>query len=140
LEGGKAAVQMVSDLREKPTALLCSNDMTAIGVLREAFEQGIQVPQELSVIGFDDIRMAEFVTPPLTTVQMSQAELARLAFTALIDEVNREAPAPKGTELTLKTKLILRRSTAFSPAYKPMDSASSDGNSRKTRTPVRAVK
>jgi LacI family transcriptional regulator len=140
LEGGKAAVQMVSDLKEKPTALLCSNDMTAIGVLREAFEQGIQVPQDLSVIGFDDIRMAEFVTPPLTTVQMSQAELARLAFTALIEEVSRESPTPKGTELVLKTKLILRRSTAFSPTYKPADSAPGDGNSRKARIPVRASK
>ena len=140
LEGGKAAVQMVSDLKEKPTALLCSNDMTAIGVLREAFEQGIQVPEDLSVIGFDDIRMAEFVTPPLTTVQMSQTELARLAFTALIEDVNRETPAPKGTEHILKTKLILRRSTAFSPTYKPVDLTSGDGNSRKPRTPVRASK
>ena len=138
LEGGKAAVQMIWNLREKPTALLCSNDMTAIGVLREAFELGIQVPRDLSVIGFDDIRMAEFVTPPLTTIQMSQTELARLAFTALIEEVKRETPAPKGTELILKTKLILRRSTGFSPTYKPLDSSAGDGNSRKARPQVRA--
>lgn len=60
--------------------------MTAIGVAREAFELGIKVPQKLSVIGFDDIRMAEFLTPPLTTVQMSQSELAKLAFEALLKE------------------------------------------------------
>ena len=113
LEGGKAALQKLYSLREKPTALLCSNDMTAIGVLREAFELGIQVPTELSVIGFDDIRMAEFVTPPLTTIQMSQKELATIAFKALLEEVKRSTPAAEGTEYVVKTNLILRKSTTF---------------------------
>jgi LacI family transcriptional regulator len=98
LKGGKQALQKVCQLRERPTAILCSNDMTAIGVMREAFELGIKVPQELSVIGFDDIRMAEFLTPPLTTVQMSQSELAKLACEALLKEVKekrqrRKAPS-----------------------------------------------
>ncbi|MGB2629596.1 MAG: LacI family DNA-binding transcriptional regulator [Candidatus Acidiferrum sp.] len=117
LEGGKKALQKLSELRERPTALLCSNDMTAIGVMREAFELGISVPQELSVVGFDDIRMAEFLTPPLTTVQMSQSELARLAFEALLKEVKRETPAPQGTEYVLKTRLVLRSSTALAPSH-----------------------
>ena len=117
LEGGKKALQKLSELRERPTALLCSNDMTAIGVMREAFELGIKVPQELSVVGFDDIRMAEFLTPPLTTVQMSQSELARLAFEALLKEVKRETPAPQGTEYVLKTRLVLRSSTALAPSH-----------------------
>ena len=115
LEGGKKALQQLAELRNRPTALLCSNDMTAIGVMREAFELGIKVPQELSVVGFDDIRMAEFMTPPLTTIQMSQSELARLAFEALLKEVKRETPAPDGTEFRLKTRLVLRSSTALSP-------------------------
>jgi LacI family transcriptional regulator len=113
LEGGQKALKKLAELRERPTAVLCSNDMTAIGVMREAFELGIKVPQDLSVIGFDDIRMAEFLTPPLTTVQMSQSELARLAFEALLKEVKRETPAPEGTEYVLKTRLVLRNSTAF---------------------------
>jgi LacI family transcriptional regulator len=113
LEGGKLALQKLSKLREQPTALLCSNDMTAIGVMRQAFELGIAVPQELSVIGFDDTRLADFMIPPLTTIQMSQKELARLAFDALIKEIKREAPAPNGTEYTLETDLILRKSTTF---------------------------
>ena len=117
LEGGKLSLRKLWDLREKPTALLCSNDMTAIGVLREAFELGIEVPRELSVIGFDDIRMADFVTPPLTTVQMSQTKLATLAFTALLEEVGREVPAPNGTEYMLETRLILRKSTTFPPDH-----------------------
>ena len=113
LTGGKAGLQQLSTLRERPTALLCSNDMTAIGAMREAFELGIKVPEELSVIGFDDIRMAEFLTPPLTTVQMSQSELARLAFEALLKDVKRETPSPEGAEYVLKTRLILRNSTTF---------------------------
>jgi LacI family transcriptional regulator, galactose operon repressor len=117
LEGGKKALKKLAELRERPTAVLCSNDMTAIGVMREAFELGIKVPQDLSVIGFDDIRMAEFLTPPLTTVQMSQSELARLAFEALLKEVKRETPVPEGTEYILKTRLVLRNSTTFPPSY-----------------------
>jgi DNA-binding LacI/PurR family transcriptional regulator len=113
LEGGKLALQNLSKLREQPTALMCSNDMTAIGVMRQAFDLGIGVPQELSVIGFDDTRLADFMIPPLTTIQMSQAELATLAFNALLKEVKREAPAPNGTEFVLKTQLILRNSTTF---------------------------
>ncbi|MGB2590063.1 MAG: LacI family DNA-binding transcriptional regulator [Candidatus Acidiferrum sp.] len=115
LEGGKRALQKLSKLREQPTALMCSNDMTAIGVMREAFDLGIAVPQELSIIGFDDTRLADFMIPPLTTIQMSQTEIATLAFNALLKEVKREAPVPKGTEYVLKTHLILRKSTTFPP-------------------------
>jgi LacI family transcriptional regulator len=117
LEGGKRAVQKLYKLREQPTALLCSNDMTAIGVMRQAFELGIAVPQQLSVVGFDDTRLADFMIPPLTTVQMSQKELARLAFDALLKETQREIPSPEGTEYGLKTQLILRNSTAFPPSH-----------------------
>ncbi len=113
LEGGKFAFQKLCKLREQPTALMCSNDMTAIGVMRQAFEFGIAVPQELSVVGFDDTRLADFMIPPLTTIQMSQTELATLAFNALLKEVKREGPAPNGTEYKLNTQLILRNSTTF---------------------------
>jgi LacI family transcriptional regulator len=85
--------------------------MTAMGVMRKAYEEGIQIPSDLSVIGFDDIRLAQFVLPALTTVQMSQAELARLAFNALLTELQRDAPSPTGTEYVLTTHLVLREST-----------------------------
>jgi len=120
LEGGKLALQILSKLRERPTALLCSNDMTAIGVMRQAFELGIDVPQELSVVGFDDTRLADFMIPPLTTVQMSQTELATLAFNALLKEVKRETPSPSGTEYVLKTQLVLRSSTTFPLGHNKM--------------------
>ena len=98
-----------------PTAVLCSNDMTAIGVMRQSHEDKISIPRDLSVVGFDDIRLAQFVLPPLTSVRMSQAELARLAFHALLSDVQRQTPAPNGTEYALQTSLVLRESTAMAP-------------------------
>ncbi len=112
IEGGLAAFGRLLDTAARPTAVVCSNDMTALGVMRRSFEAGIRIPQDLSVIGFDNIRLAQFVLPPLTSVDMSQAELARLAFRALLAEVQRGAPAARGTEYQLKTNLVLRQSTA----------------------------
>jgi LacI family transcriptional regulator len=119
MEGGMRAVAELMNSRGKcPTAILCSNDMTAIGVLREAFERNVKIPEELSLIGFDDIRLAQFTTPPLTTVRMSQTELANLAFRALMTEVQRDSPVPHRSEYTLVTNLVLRRSTALSSGRK----------------------
>jgi DNA-binding LacI/PurR family transcriptional regulator len=113
LEGGMRALGELMRLRKPPTAVLCSNDMTAIGVMREAYDLGLNVPRDLSVVGFDDIRLSEFITPPLTTVQMSQTQLARIAFEALMNEVAQETTAVGSREYHLKTNLILRRSTAL---------------------------
>jgi LacI family transcriptional regulator len=116
LAGGMRAMAALPRGRARPTAIMCSNDMTAIGVMRQSYDEQISIPRDLSVVGFDDIRMAQFILPPLTTVQMSQAELARLAFQALLSDVQREAPAPHGTEYVLQTSLVLRQSTAMAPA------------------------
>ncbi len=115
LEGGMSAMAKLRALPAPPTAVLCSNDMTAIGVMRQSYEDKISIPHDLSVIGFDDIRLAQFVLLPLTTVRMSQSELARLAFNALLSEVQRLTPATHGTEDTFETSLVLRESTALAP-------------------------
>jgi LacI family transcriptional regulator len=117
MEGGINALAELTRLRNAPSAIVCSNDMTAIGVMREAYEYGINIPQDLSVVGFDDIRLSHFTIPPLTTVQMSQVELARIAFNALMNEVGRKSPAQGKSEYELNTNLILRRSTALAPSY-----------------------
>jgi DNA-binding LacI/PurR family transcriptional regulator len=103
----------------KPTAILCSNDMTAIGVMRKCHEDGIVIPRDLSLVGFDDVRLAQFILPPLTTVQMSQAQLAKSAFSALLADVSRETPSPNGAEYMLQTNLVLRKSTAMVPSLSP---------------------
>jgi LacI family transcriptional regulator, galactose operon repressor len=116
MEGGITAMKCLLSLPKCPTAVLCSNDMTAVGAMRESYDQGVRVPADLSVIGFDDIRLAQFVTPPLTTVRMSQTEIARLAFNALLAEVQRKTPLPEGSEYSLTTALVLRESTAMAPS------------------------
>jgi len=119
LEGGEAAFSRLLSSRSRPTAVLCSNDMTAIGVMRKCYGEKIVVPSDLSVIGFDDIRISQYTLPPLTTIQMSQMELARLAFEALLNDVRRQSPSPQGTEYILKTNLVLRGSTAMNPHRTP---------------------
>jgi LacI family transcriptional regulator len=113
MEGGMRALLELSGFTDPPTAVMCSNDMTAIGVLREAYERNIKIPDDLSVVGFDDIRLAEFTIPPLTTIQMSQKALAKIAFQALLNEVERESPTKERSEYELNTTLVLRRSTAL---------------------------
>lgn len=113
LEGGQQAFAKLWSLKARPTAILCSNDMTAIGVMRESYGKKIPIPGELSVIGFDNIHLAQYILPPLTTIEMSQAQLGRLAFQALLSDVRRESPNPKGTEYVLKTSFVLRDSTAM---------------------------
>jgi LacI family transcriptional regulator len=116
LEGGMQALTKLSAMSDRPTAVLCSNDMTAIGVMREAYDRNVKIPDDLSVVGFDDIHLAQFTTPPLTTVQMSQQELARIAFQALLNEVESDTPSAQRHNYELTTGLVLRRSTALAPA------------------------
>lgn len=116
MEGGMRALRKLMRQRHRPTAVVCSNDMTAIGVMREAYDLGIVVPRDLSVVGFDNIRLSEFMSPPLTTVEMSQAELARIAFRALMEDVGRDGTSEGRKEYPLNTNLVLRRSTALAPA------------------------
>jgi DNA-binding LacI/PurR family transcriptional regulator len=110
LEGGMRAFEGLRARRELPTAIMCSNDMTAIGVLRSAYAGGLTVPKDLSIVGFDDIRFAQFTTPPLTTVQMSRVDLARAAFQALRDH-SGSALSTAQREYPIPTRLIVRQST-----------------------------
>jgi LacI family transcriptional regulator len=108
LEGGQRAFTKLRGLKARPTAILCSNDMTAIGVTRESYGKKIPISSERSLIGFDNIHISQYILPPLTTIEMSQAQLGRLAFQALLTDVRRELPNPKGTEYVVKTSFLLR--------------------------------
>ena len=110
LEGGRAAVWKMSTFQERPTALICINDLTAIGAMAALREMGIQVPGHVSVLGCEDIYMARFVNPPLTTVKLDRALLGKMAFDVL-ERMSRTA-RPKGTQDILQTQLIVRSSTA----------------------------
>ncbi len=118
LEGGMAGMRSLLRSKVLPTAVMCSNDMTAIGVMHMAAEARLRVPEDISVIGFDDIHIARFTIPPLTTVRMSCQELAHAAFEAI--RFNLEGGTKKKPgRLEVKTKLTVRRSTGVpgNPAH-----------------------
>ena len=90
------------------TAVFCYNDMVAVGALMTCHERGIAVPQELSVIGFDDIRMASYVTPPLTTIHQPKVELGQLAAGVMLDLLHNRP----GKNHILQPALVTRASTS----------------------------
>ncbi|KPM53875.1 LacI family transcriptional regulator [Frankia sp. CcI49] len=96
------------------TAVFVANDQMALGVLRALREGGRRVPEDVSVVGFDDIPEAEFFSPPLTTVRQDFAEVGRQSLRSLLEQV--ETGAPGGTHVVIPPELVLRRSTAPPPA------------------------
>jgi DNA-binding LacI/PurR family transcriptional regulator len=112
LKGGVAGFAKLQALSARPSAIICSNDMTAIGVLRAAYLQGLRVPEDLSVIGLDDIDFAEFTLPPLTTIRLSRAELAHAAFNALRQHADNPGEPGLQRVFLVSTSLVVRGSTA----------------------------
>lgn len=111
LEGGMMAMERILARKTLPTAVMCSNDMTAIGVLRVLARNRMEVPRQISVIGFDDVELAEYVFPPLTTIRLSRNGLARAAVEALRHQLEApEKPVPE-VLLEVSTNLIIRQST-----------------------------
>lgn len=92
------------------TALVCANDEMALGALRAVRDRGLSVPVDMSIIGFDDIRLARFIDPPLTTVAQPMQEIGREAMTLLIDLL--ADPTTAARKRMLPTQLIIRASTA----------------------------
>lgn len=115
-EGGREAMAALLRLAKKPTAVLCSNDWTAIGALNAVASAGLRVPHDISVAGFDDIPLATYATPPLTTVAMSAADIGTIAFQALFGLIAGERI--EGDVYQIPTRLVVRASTA-KPRKKP---------------------
>jgi LacI family transcriptional regulator len=106
---GEAAATRLLTLSEPPSAVLCSNDLTALGAMRSFLKSGLRVPADISVVGADDIPFAALAHPPLTTVRMPREQLGRLAFEMLASML--AAPRTPGREAALPTELVLRDST-----------------------------
>jgi LacI family transcriptional regulator len=109
MDGGHEAMLQLLKKKKRPTAVMSSNDMTAIGAMGAIFEQGWKVPRDISLIGFDDIAMSAFTQPALTTVQLPRDEIAKLAFRALHGIQN--AATAKGAEYRIEPTLVPRQST-----------------------------
>ena len=110
MEGGMEAADRLLASKPLPTAIMCSNDMSAIGVLHKMYRAGLQVPRDISVIGFDDVRLAETAIPPLTSIRMSRVDLARAAVSALRAHIENISPH---YEYKIDTQLVVRESTSF---------------------------
>lgn len=115
LAGGRQAAHALLANGFRPSAIICVNDFMAVGVMRELRAQGLRVPRDVSVTGFDDIELSQFCDPPLTTVHIPREEIGRLAFEALIPESGHATPA--GREIVLEPQLVLRESTGPAPRF-----------------------
>ena len=113
MEGGIVAMEGLLATNRMPTAVMCSNDMTAIGGLHKLYRAGLRVPDDFSIIGFDNIHIAEVTIPPLTTVELSRLDLARAAVTALREQVEFIEEFAKKDEFSIRTNLVVRESTSF---------------------------
>lgn len=114
LEGGRQATREMLDSGFRPTAILCVNDFMAVGVMRELRERALQVPRDISVTGFDNIRLAEFCSPPLTTVHIPREQIGHIIFDNVLGESRSEYDS--GREIVIEPELVLRDSTG--PASK----------------------
>jgi DNA-binding LacI/PurR family transcriptional regulator len=108
IEGGAIAMKNLLKLPQRPTAVIASNDLTAIGALGAIHEAGLKVPDDMSLIGFDDISFAHLTQPPLTTVILSRTQLAVTAYAALEALLRKEG---RHGDYTIPTHLVLRGST-----------------------------
>jgi len=112
LAGGREAARGMLASKELPTAVVAANDLMALGAMAELRAAGLQLPREVSVVGFDDIAFAALAEPPLTTVRLPLADLGRRAVEALVETINH--PEQLGTEIHVPTHLVTRGSTALS--------------------------
>jgi len=113
--GGFQAGSRWLQMPDRPTAMICSNDDSAIGFISRVSEAGLSCPRDVSVMGFDDIDIARFLSPPLTTMRQKRGELGRVSTEALIDLIEgRRTPAPP-VRTELRCELVVRGSTGPAP-------------------------
>jgi LacI family transcriptional regulator len=121
VDGGIEGTRKLLASANRPTAILCGNDLAAIGALQAIQEAGLRAPEDVSVIGSDDISFARYTNPPLTTVRIPRGQLGTQAFRTLLKMHNSKSR--RGIRLTVETELIIRRSTG--PAARKGKAASS---------------
>jgi LacI family transcriptional regulator len=105
---GHRAMTRLLGLDQRPTALFSANDMMAVGALRAIHEAGLAVPDDIALVGFDDLPVAAFTSPPLTTVRQPVHELGHAAAELLLDRLDGQTPEP--TQLNLPLTLVIRDS------------------------------
>jgi LacI family transcriptional regulator len=109
MEGGWNGVRALLEAGELPTAFVCGNDVMAIGAIKALTAAGIRVPEQVSVVGADDIPFARYAIPALTTMRIARDELGRLAFEAL--DKSMKSKKRSGASYSVETRLVKREST-----------------------------
>lgn len=109
IDGGAKALSEILDKPEQPTVVLCANDVLAAGAMVEARARGLALPEDLSVVGFDDVGLARVVTPPLATVRVPQIEMGSRAAKLLLSILKGETSL---NSVTLDTEFVHRASLA----------------------------
>jgi DNA-binding LacI/PurR family transcriptional regulator len=109
MQSGYDATRTLLSRPERPTAIFATNDLMALGAVEAAIDHGLRVPEDLSVIGLDDIMLGRHVRPPLTTVAIPKQELARQAIELLLRYIDDPEAEPE--LLTVRPHLVIRRST-----------------------------
>lgn len=108
IAGGYQAMNLMLAHPPFPKAVIASNDLSAIGALRAIHEKNLRVPQDISLIGFDDITVSSYTQPPLTSVRIPRNQIAETAFHALVDMRENQSVAIH----RIPTELVIRQSTA----------------------------
>ena len=108
-ENGMRLAHMLLQSSEKPTAVFCINDMTAIVMMQELHKKGMEVPRDISVVGFDNLKLAELSIPPLTTIDQHIYEMGSSAANILIDSY--EKTIDYNYSIRLEPTLVVRDST-----------------------------
>lgn len=114
-QGGYDAMRSLLTMEPRPTAVMASDDAMAIGVLRAAYEAGLQVPLDVSVTGFDDIGLAAFSIPSLTTIRQPVGAMAKLAVSKMLDQLENATETDGNCFTQLAPQLIIRESTGPVP-------------------------
>lgn len=113
IEGGFAAMKAYLESRmDYPSAFFASSDALAIGAMRAIQGHGLRIPEDISVVGFNDVSVAKYVTPALTTVKVYTEWMGELAVSTILELIQEEAPVPR--KITVGTELVLRDSTRLS--------------------------
>jgi DNA-binding LacI/PurR family transcriptional regulator len=128
IAAGRAAMHRLLAAPKRPTAVFCRTDLLALGALRAARDMGLRVPEDLSIIGHDDLLLAELSDPPLTTVRIDTARIGQAATGMLLPtllktapgDATQSSPEPQSAaairSVTVGSELIVRRSTARCPS------------------------
>jgi LacI family transcriptional regulator len=116
--GGYAATLELLSMAVRPTAIFAANDSMAIGALSALRESGVQVPEDMAVAGFDDIPLARYMDPPLSSVRVPICELGARAVELLLNGITHKNDHPRRRE-HVSTEIVIRRSTGSVPAERP---------------------